>query len=156
MREEQGGVMNQWHLPPCGPSAGWQGGRPRDGSYITAQVMAYIYSALLNGADVDLLDTKKDGLFQVADWLSQHKSTIFCSIPTVFPAFRGMLQGGERFPSLRLIRVGGEPVYQKDIDLYKRLFPPSCLFVNRLGLTETGSVRWHFIYPTSAHEVLCD
>jgi non-ribosomal peptide synthetase component F len=36
-------------------------------SSVTAQVMAYIYSALLNGASVYFLDIKKDGLFQVAD-----------------------------------------------------------------------------------------
>jgi hypothetical protein len=46
--------------------------------------------------------------------------------------------------------VGGEPVYQKDIDLYKRHFSPSCLFVNRLGLTETGSIRWYFIGQETA------
>jgi hypothetical protein len=55
------------------------------------------------------------------------------------------LHGEERFPSLRLIHVGGEPVYRKDMELYKRHFSPTCLFVNRLGLTETGSIRWYFI-----------
>jgi acyl carrier protein len=46
--------------------------------------------------------------------------------------------------------VGGEPVYARDVELYKKHFPQDCLFVNRLGSTETGTIRWYFVNKDTA------
>jgi amino acid adenylation domain-containing protein len=104
-----------------------------------------ILSALLNGASLHPLDIKRDGLAQVADLLIEQEITIYNSVPTVFRYFADTLTGEEEFPNLRLIIMMGEPVYRRDVELYKKHFPPGCIFVNRLGSTETGSIRWYFV-----------
>ena len=103
-----------------------------------------IFSALLNGASLVPLDVKGEGVASVATWLIQRKATIYSSAPTVFRRF-GETLTGERFPHLRLIKLMAEPVYRRDVELYKKYFSPGCLLVNRLGSTETGTIRWYFI-----------
>jgi amino acid adenylation domain-containing protein len=114
-------------------------------SWTTAQALTYIYSALLNGAALYVLDLKQAGLAPVADWLMRHEITIYCSIPTVFRHFLDTLTGAEQFPRLRLIHLGGEPLHTKDVERYRRHFSPDCILVNRLGITETGSISWYLI-----------
>jgi hypothetical protein len=55
------------------------------------------------------------------------------------------LTGTEQFPTLRLLCPAGEPVYKRDVDLYKRHFAPHCVFQNALGTTETRTVTQYFI-----------
>ena len=126
------------------------------------------FSALLNGASIYPMDVSEDGLTRVANWLVQQEITIYSSVPTVFRHFLDSLSEVEQFPKLRLIKLVGEPVYQRDVELYKRHFAKGCIFVNRLGSTETGTIRWHFIdketringnmvpvgYPVEDNEIL--
>jgi acyl-coenzyme A synthetase/AMP-(fatty) acid ligase len=41
--------------------------------------------------------------------------------------------------------MGGEPVYRRDVDLYKKYFSAGCIYVNGLGSTETGAICQYFI-----------
>jgi acyl-coenzyme A synthetase/AMP-(fatty) acid ligase/acyl carrier protein len=97
-----------------------------------------------------------------------NKITIYSSVSTVLACFIDTLRGEEKFPELRLIKMMGEAVYKKHVDLYKKHFSDDCIFVNRLGSTETGSIRWFFIdkdtsvtdtnvpvgYPVADNEIL--
>jgi amino acid adenylation domain-containing protein len=98
-----------------------------------------IFSALLNGASLFSLDIKTEGVDCLTDWLLQHEITTYCSVATVFRHFVGTLKDGSHFPKLRLIKLGGEPVYQKDVELYKKYFSEDCVFCSGLGATETGT-----------------
>lgn len=100
-----------------------------------------ILSAVLNGASIHPFNVAERGLIALATWLRQDGITIYDSVATVFRHFAATLTGEEQFPALRLIRVGSEPVYRRDVDLYKRHFAPGCLFVSSLGRTEAGWVR---------------
>jgi amino acid adenylation domain-containing protein len=104
-----------------------------------------IFTALLNGASLFLLDVKEEGVAALPKWLMQHNLTYLHVTPTVFRHLVSRLTGDESFPHLRLIWLGGEPVYARDVELYKKHFPQDCLFVNRLGSTETGTIRWYFV-----------
>jgi amino acid adenylation domain-containing protein len=108
-----------------------------------------IFSALLTGASLYPFDIKTEGLTRLASWLLEQEITIYCSVPTAFRHFLDTLTGAEQFPRLRLIKLVGEPVSKRDVERYKKCFPQSCLFVNRLGSTETGTIRWHFINKES-------
>jgi amino acid adenylation domain-containing protein len=102
-------------------------------------------SALLNGAALCPFSVKENGLQALAAWLMEEEITIFTTVITVFRHLGEVLSGHERFPALRIIYVGGEQVTRRDVDLYKKVFSDDCLFVNRLGITETGTVAYFFI-----------
>ncbi len=127
-----------------------------------------IFTALLNGASLHLVDLRQRGVDGLAEWLVQRAISVYSSVPTVYRQFLRTLTGRERFPSLRFIKLVGEPVSRRDVELYKAHFGPECILVNRLGSTETGTIRWHFIrqdtqiegpsvpvgYPVEDNEIL--
>jgi acyl carrier protein len=43
------------------------------------------------------------------------------------------------------VRLGGEPIYRRDFNLFKENFSNDCVLVNRLGSSETGSLRMLFL-----------
>ena len=104
-----------------------------------------MFCGLLNGASLHPLDIKKEGLTGLADWLTDQQVTTYASVPTVFRHFCEALTGKEYFPTLRFIKLIGEPVLKKDVDLYRTHFSSHSILINRLGSTETGTIRWHFI-----------
>jgi amino acid adenylation domain-containing protein len=104
-----------------------------------------MFSGLLNGASLHPLDVKKEGFSAISDWLIDQQVTTYSSVPTVFRHFCETLTGVEKFPNLRFIKMIGEAVSKKDVDLYQKHFSRDTIFINRLGSTETGSIRWHFI-----------
>jgi amino acid adenylation domain-containing protein len=104
-----------------------------------------IFAALLNGAAIHPLDLKEEGFLHLGEWLNNEKITIYHSVPTVFRQLAENLTGLEEFRSLRIVRLGGEPVYKRDVNLFNRHFSENCILVNRLGSSETGSLRMYFL-----------
>jgi amino acid adenylation domain-containing protein len=127
-----------------------------------------IFAALLNGAALFPLDLREEGLADLGTWLDEEQITIYHSVPTVFRQLVGGLTGAEEFPCLRVVRLGGEPVYRRDVDGFRKHFSKDCILVNRLGSAETGSLRMYFMdketplsgnlvpvgYPVPDNEVL--
>jgi amino acid adenylation domain-containing protein len=103
------------------------------------------FLALLNGAALLPFDLKETGLTHVAPWLIREEITCYRSVPTLFRYFVKTLTGEEVFPKLRLIWLGGEPIYKSDVDLYKAHFSQDCILVCGLGSTETFTFRWSLI-----------
>jgi amino acid adenylation domain-containing protein len=104
-----------------------------------------IFGALLNGAALFPFNLKEEGLASLAEWLIQEKITVCHSVPTLFRHLCATLTGSERFPALRLIYLGGEPVCRKDVDLHKRYFSSDSVFINLLGTTETHNITAYVI-----------
>jgi amino acid adenylation domain-containing protein len=104
-----------------------------------------MFAALFNGAAVCPYDLKAEGFAGVGQWLIDERITIFHSVPTIFRQFAESLTGREDFPDIRIVRLGGEPVYRRDVNLFKKHFSNDCILVNRLGSSETGSLRMFFL-----------
>ena len=104
-----------------------------------------ILSALLNGSCLCPFGIRREGVAQLAHWLIQEQITLCRSVSTAFRTFTASLTGQERFPNLRLIYVGGETAYRRDVALYKKYVSPECIWVNVYGATETGIVLQYFI-----------
>jgi len=104
-----------------------------------------IFRALLNGAAILPYDTKVRGLSELGTWLREQEITIFNSVPTLFRHLVHLFTGDEQFPKLRLIIMGGEVLYKRDVILFKQHFPPTCMLVNTLGCTELSSYRQFFM-----------
>jgi len=104
-----------------------------------------IFAALLNGAGLYPFDLKEEGFDHIDQWLNHERLTIYHSVPTVFRRFAETLAGAAEFQSIRIVRLGGEPVYQRDVNLFHKHFSEDCILVNRLGSSETGSLRIYFM-----------
>ena len=109
-----------------------------------AAVMA-IYGALLNGATLYPYDLKKKGINELGAWLQAQAITIYHSTPTVYRHFMQSLSPTDKFSTVRLVVMGGEPLYKADVELYKQHFLPHCLLVNGLGPTESTVTLQYFI-----------
>ena len=123
--------------------------------------------ALLNGAALFPLDIK-ESLADLARWLIQKDITVFTCVTSIFRHAIKNLGEKEKFSRLRLIHVGGEAISKADVDLYKKHFSDECLFVSRLGLSETETLTYYFInkqteikgdrvpvgYPLEGNEIL--
>jgi thioesterase domain-containing protein len=115
------------------------------GSVSAAQANTQLYVALLNGAALFPRDLKRDGLADLAAWLTRERITYYRSSASTFRHWAKHLSASERCPTLRLLAIGGEPVYRHDFELYRSHFLPDCLLVNALSTTETGTIRIHLL-----------
>jgi len=106
---------------------------------------ANLFGALLNGATFFPYDLKEHGSNGLADWLMRHEITIYYAITTAFRQFVATLRGGEEFPRIRLVKIGGETVVQRDVELFKTHFPRQCVFLNNYAPSESGIARWYFV-----------
>lgn len=127
-----------------------------------------IFCSLLNGATLLPYNLKQEGLIGLSSWLNQQEITILFAVATMFRHFVNTLTQQEKFPKLRLIQVGSETVYKKDVELYKQHFSNDCIFVANLGGSEISPIRQYFVdreteiigstvpagYAVEDHEVL--
>ena len=100
-----------------------------------------IYGSLLNGGTLYPLEIEQVGLHSLAHRLIEEDISIFSSVSTTFRHFARSLSGRERFPKLRVIRIGSEEVTWQDVERFKACFAPGCVLVNGYGATETGTIR---------------
>jgi amino acid adenylation domain-containing protein len=103
------------------------------------------FSALLNGAAIFPFDVKQEGLTNLASRLAQEGITFYHSVASLFRHFTTLLTGKEKFPKLRLVRIGGETIYQTDIELYKKHFSLDSVMHVCLASSEAGAVAQYFI-----------
>lgn len=107
----------------------------------TAQAVTDIYSALLNGAILCPFGIKEEGLARLTDWLRKEEITIYHSSASVFRHFLDAMDARGSYPKLRVIKVGSEQVFTRDIELYKKRFSDNCILVNALSSSEAGTFR---------------
>jgi len=105
-----------------------------------------IFNALLNGASLHAYSVAQDGVSGLAQWLRQKRVNIYCSVATVFRHFFQTLTLPESFPDLRLIKLGGEATYSRDIEQLRPLLQGGCVVHCGLGATETGLARTYWVH----------
>jgi len=120
--------------------------RPDDRVALLASVsvgasVSDIFGALLSGASVCPYALDGDGLRRLPRFLAGEAITIYHSAPSVFRSFSATLDGSEELSSLRIVRLGGEPIFASDFDLYRNRFPRSCAFHLGFGATEMNVIR---------------
>jgi len=101
---------------------------------------ATLFATLFNGATLCPFHLRSQGTERLADWLSQEQITIFHAVPTVFRHLARAANGKKSLASVRLVRLGGEPVLRGDVEIYRQHCPDHCQFVQSLSSTETGMI----------------
>ena len=109
-----------------------------------AASVSAIFGALLNGASLFLFDPVREGLPKLGDWIRTERITVYHSVPSLFRRFAEALERDEILHSVRMVKLGGEPVFPPDVDLFRRHFRRDTVFVNGLGLTEANGNACHF------------
>jgi amino acid adenylation domain-containing protein len=127
-----------------------------------------MFLALLNGAALLPFDLNEEGLTYLGNWLLEEDITVYTCVATVFRHSMRSLTGNNKFPKVRLIHIGGEPISKADVELYKKHFSDGCIFVSRFSISETQAVSYYFIdkqteikgervpvgYPLEGNEIL--
>jgi amino acid adenylation domain-containing protein len=103
------------------------------------------FMGLLGGAAVFPFDVKKNGLHKIGELMNEEKLTYYISTPSTFRYFINELSGNDRFPSVRVIQLGGEPLSRREVQSYKKHFPENCIILHQLSSNETGTVCQYFI-----------
>jgi len=109
-----------------------------------------IFSSLLNGGSIYPYDIKNTGFGELPNWLVTHEITIVRTVPTTFRDFMGTLERDQKFPSVRVLSVGGEPMLRDDLHYFNRHFLGHCVLSHALGPTECLTVCWALI-PHGTH-----
>ena len=104
-----------------------------------------IYGAFLNGSAIFPYDLKEKGFGKLTDWLIPNKITLVRSLPTTFRNFMGTLPAEQKFPDIRILAVGGEPMTRADVEFFNQHFCSPCVLVHGLGPTECFMVCWNYI-----------
>ena len=105
--------------------------------------VADLLTALLNGACLLPMPARELGLLAVLDRLLQGRATILHAAPTLHRQL--MAAAGDRLTrsALRLVRLGGEALPGRDVDLHFERMPPGCELVHTLSATELSGICLH-------------
>lgn len=118
---------------------------------------AAYFSALTAGAALLPVRVKDMPLAAWISWLDRERASVIPIASSLFRALANHLPDGPNFPHLRVVKVGGEPVYAGDTELFRRRFHPNCAFINGLGITECGTnvcfFRWDRATPVTTPSV---
>ncbi len=104
-----------------------------------------IFGALLNGATLLPFDVKNWGAGALAAWLREEALTVYQSTPSLFRVLARNLSSADRFPQLRFLRLGGEPVLASDFELFRNHFEKHAVLANTLGISEAGGNVAYFL-----------
>ncbi|MFC1716437.1 amino acid adenylation domain-containing protein [Candidatus Poribacteria bacterium] len=115
------------------------------GSFCFSGSASYLYPALLNGAALLPFDIASEGIENLVGWLVDEEITLYGGVPSIFRGVVAILTGEEDLSKIRLVRLGGDKAYKKDVELCRRHFSPDCIFRVGLGGSEAKICRHFFI-----------
>ncbi len=104
-----------------------------------------LWGGLLSGATVCLFDLRREGVAGIGEWLHRERITLPHFPASAFRHFAAGLTTGASFPDVRALTVSNEPVFPRDLELFRRHFPPDSAFVIMLGASEAGNVTQQVI-----------
>ncbi len=110
-----------------------------------------IFGALLSGACLCPFSVKTRGLSEMRAWAEREKITVLMMVSTLFRQFPLSLEPGANLPALRLLKLGGEPVLRKDVELFRERFHSGVTLMNGLGVTECGGNVSLYSWARTAH-----
>ncbi|MEX1008956.1 MAG: non-ribosomal peptide synthetase [Acidimicrobiia bacterium] len=97
---------------------------------------------LLGGATLCMHDYRTDGLRNLPDWVVANRIAVMQFAPSVLRALTdaATASGAPRMDCVRLVTLGGEALYGRDILRARPIFGPNTVFCNRFGSSETALI----------------
>jgi acyl-CoA synthetase (AMP-forming)/AMP-acid ligase II/acyl carrier protein len=93
------------------------------------------FGPLCYGASAGLFDIRQHGMPQLVNWLLETEPTLIAGLTVVRQI--AYTNPEERFSSVRLVHLGGDTIYRKDVEACMRVFPNALIAVG-LGCSEAG------------------
>jgi len=94
-----------------------------------------LFSALLNGAPVFIVDLARRGLDHVLEVIERAQITHVKAVPALFRRLVAVARP-QSFASVRFLYLSGDRVFRADVDLARASFPPDCVLSIALGSSE--------------------
>ena len=114
----------------------------------------HLFGALLQGVTLCPFPVRTQGTERLAIWLRERRVTIYHSVPTIFRHLAASTSAKNAFNSVRLVRLGGEPVLSGDIESFRQLCPDHCRLIHSFSSTETGLITAFSIDKNSTAQFL--
>jgi amino acid adenylation domain-containing protein len=115
-------------------------------SHSFAAAGSNVFAALLSGATLVPFRLRELGVTRLAEWLASERITHIHTVPTLFRRLAPELsRRGLLLPELKVIQLGGEPMFGDDLELFKRHFSEGCWLHVGMGATEVGHVLGCFL-----------
>lgn len=102
-----------------------------------------LFGALLNGATLLHFPFKERGFGPLADFLREHRATLFHAVPEIFRRFAEEMRGRTPIDTVRVAFLAGDRVRPEDVALVRSVFGPACQFYTGLGSSEANSLYVH-------------
>ncbi len=109
-------------------------------SFSFAASTSDMFGTLLNGAALCLYNIRRSTPLETVEWLVAEGITIFHPPVALFRLMLDRLTGEVKFPKLRMIQLGGAPLFKRDVERSRMFFPPTCILNNRFASTEAGLI----------------
>ena len=111
-----------------------------------AQGLASSWVGLLNGATLCPFPIAERGAAGLTEWLAEREVTVLVSSASVFRACAQVL-GDARLPTIRLLRLGSEPVRWEEVEIGRRHCAPDCVVASMYSSSEAGNITQQLIGP---------
>ncbi len=123
-----------------------------------ATAYSNLLAALLNGAALFPLDMKTVAPSELTRWVGGQKITVIHLPPTSFREFAESFGANLPLHQLRLIRLSGAPITERDFKLYQANFPAGTLLNITMGSTELRGIcsavlDRNYVFPTDGAPV---
>jgi amino acid adenylation domain-containing protein len=115
---------------------------PLFGSVSTSQGAVGLWWILLNGATLFPFSIKTRGITGLADWIIDHRLTVYVSSASIFRTLAKTIDDGLVFANVRAVRLASEPVTADDFRAFRQHFPRTSIFVHTLSCSETSNIAW--------------
>jgi acyl-coenzyme A synthetase/AMP-(fatty) acid ligase/thioesterase domain-containing protein/acyl carrier protein len=107
--------------------------------------LAPTFLSLLSGASCWIRSWDSFPPNDLSVWLSQSQITISTMSPSLMRGVLEQFPPGSNWPSLRILSVGGEPLTEHDVELFRDRTYPTSILQNAMAATETRTFAQFFI-----------
>ena len=104
-----------------------------------------IFSALLNGATLVIAEPSRVGFDGILRAMDRERVTICYALPALLHSLLHLEGAASAFRHVRILRLGGDIVWERDITLFHAMAPPACHILIGYGSTEAPTLFQWFI-----------
>ncbi|MEM8660313.1 MAG: AMP-binding protein, partial [Pseudomonadota bacterium] len=102
-----------------------------------------IFGALLNGATLFPYRPSATNLNTLAHWTENHGITVLHMVPSLFRQLVRTVASGHSFAAVKAVDLGGETLFESDVQLFAKYFPRHAALYNHYAATEISVICQH-------------